>query len=86
MVHRGHVAKDTRLSEGNGTAVTDPETKAQMDEKHPKRYHPYETAPGRPEEIGPVNLDHAQQVLKQAKPIVGVGPRSLRPGHLAPVS
>ena len=54
-----YVAKGTRLTEGNGMAVTDPETEAQMDEQHPNRYRPYETAPGRPEELGPANLGQA---------------------------
>ena len=73
--------KCTRLNEGNGTAVACLESEAQMDEKHPNG-----TAPGRPEEPGPVNLDQAQHVLQRAKPVVGVGPGGLRPGHLTPLS
>ena len=41
--------------------------------------------PGRVEELGPVDLDHSQQVLQGAKPIAGVGPRG-RPGHHTPLS
>ena len=48
--------------------------------------HPYETAPGRPEELDPVNLNRAQKVLQRATPIAGLGSGGLRPGNPLPLS
>ena len=57
-----------------------------MVDKHPRgRWQPLEPVAGRPPGAGEAGLGLCEKVIAATKPIIRVGPRGLRPGHLKPL-
>jgi len=54
--------------------------------KHPQdRWQPLEPVADRPLGADEADLSLCEKVIAATKPIIGVGPRGLRPGHLKPL-
>ena len=80
FIEKGHLRRGLRILEGLGRAPSDDaEIQEQMAAKHPAGGGPFEL---RETEDPLPDVSLMETLLAQADPLVGVGTRGLRPGHL----
>jgi hypothetical protein len=83
LFHKGYVSRGLSTLEGNGRAsAEDPAIQQQMRDKHPQveGEECFDDAP--PPAIHDLELKLLDKVVKDARGLVGVGPRGLKAGHI----